>query len=76
MQSNISVSQSAVAGNMFIFNLTYIKHILEVEKMLPAHISYLEENYNAKKFICSGRNVGRRIEGDANCELFFQPLSH
>ena len=20
--------------------------------------------------------VGRRIEGDANCELFFQPLSH
>jgi hypothetical protein len=33
---------------MFIFNLTYIKPILEVEKMLPAHISYLEENYNAK----------------------------
>lgn len=30
---------------MFIFNLTYIKPILEVEKMLPAHISYLEENY-------------------------------
>ena len=24
---------------MFIFNLTYIKPILEVEKMLPAHIS-------------------------------------
>ena len=21
-------------------------------------------------------NVGRRIERDANCELFFQPLSH
>ena len=44
---------------MFIFNLTYIKPILEVEKMLPAHISYLEENYNAKKFICSGRKNPR-----------------
>ncbi len=44
---------------MFIFNLTYIKPILEVEKMLPAHISYLEENYNTKKFICSGRKVPR-----------------
>lgn len=44
---------------MFLFNLTYIKPILEVEKMLPAHISYLEENYNAKKFICSGRKNPR-----------------
>ena len=44
---------------MFIFNLTYIKPILEVEKMLPAHISYLEKNYNAKKFICSGRKNPR-----------------
>ena len=44
---------------MFIFNLTYIKSIMEVEKMLPAHISYLEENYNAKKFICSGRKNPR-----------------
>lgn len=44
---------------MFIFNLTYIKPILEVEKMLPAHISFLEEYYNTKKFICSGRKNPR-----------------
>lgn len=44
---------------MFIFNLTYIKPILEVEKRLQAHISYLEENYSRKKFICSGRKVPR-----------------
>lgn len=30
---------------MFIFNLTYIKPILEVEKMLPAHITYLIVNH-------------------------------
>ena len=51
---------------MFIFNLTYIKPILEVEKMLPAHISYLEENYNTKKFICSGRK-NPRIGGIILC---------
>ena len=44
---------------MIIFNLTYVKPIQEVEKMLPAHISYLEENYSIKKFICSGRKVPR-----------------
>ena len=27
---------------MFIFNLTYIKPILEVERVLPEHIRYLE----------------------------------
>lgn len=44
---------------MFIFNLTYIKPISEVEKFLPAHISYLEEHYRTRKFICSGRKVPR-----------------
>lgn len=44
---------------MFIFNLTYVKPISEVEKILPAHINYLEEYYDAKKFICSGRKNPR-----------------
>lgn len=44
---------------MFIFNLTYVKPISEVEKFLPAHIDYLEEHYNAKRFICSGRKNPR-----------------
>ncbi len=44
---------------MFIFNLTYVKPISEVEKFLPAHINYLEEHYNSKDFICSGRKVPR-----------------
>lgn len=44
---------------MFIFNLTYIQPITEVEKFLAEHICYLEKNYQANKFICSGRKVPR-----------------
>ncbi|MDE6232210.1 MAG: YciI family protein [Lachnospiraceae bacterium] len=44
---------------MFIFNLTYVKPIMDVEKFLQAHICYLEEQYSAKKFICSGRKIPR-----------------
>lgn len=44
---------------MFIFNLTYVKPISEVEKYLPEHINYLDKYYNSKKFICSGRKIPR-----------------
>ncbi|WP_294833567.1 YciI family protein [uncultured Gilliamella sp.] len=44
---------------MFIFTLTYIKPINEVEKFLQQHIDYLEENYRLGHFIASGRKVPR-----------------
>ena len=44
---------------MFILNLTYVKPISEVEAFLSAHNAYLDANYRAKKFICSGRKVPR-----------------
>lgn len=44
---------------MFIFNLTYVKPISEVEKFLQEHIEYLDEYYKTKKFICSGRKIPR-----------------
>lgn len=44
---------------MFILNLTYEKPITEVEKFLPEHIDYLNQNYEAKNFICSGRKIPR-----------------
>ena len=44
---------------MFIFNLTYVKPISDVEQFLPEHIQYLEKYYTGKKFICSGRKVPR-----------------
>lgn len=44
---------------MFIFNLTYVKSLSEVERLLPAHIQFLEEHYKNNLFICSGRKVPR-----------------
>lgn len=44
---------------MFLFLLTYIKPLPEVEKLLPAHIRYLDAQYRAGHFLCSGRKVPR-----------------
>ena len=44
---------------MFIFSLTYVKPISEVERFLPAHIQFLDEHYKKRLFICSGRKVPR-----------------
>lgn len=35
---------------MFIFSLTYVKPLSEVERFLPEHIQFLDEHY---KSICS-----------------------
>ncbi|MFT8312105.1 MAG: YciI family protein [Sporolactobacillus sp.] len=44
---------------MIISILTYVKPIQEVEKYLPLHNSYLDNYYNEKKFIASGRRNPR-----------------
>ncbi|PIT18298.1 GTP cyclohydrolase [Snodgrassella alvi] len=44
---------------MFIFKLTYLQSIEEVEKYLPAHLAYLQEYYDTGYFIASGRQVPR-----------------
>ena len=44
---------------MFIFSITYLKPISEVEKYLPQHIDYLENYYQSGHFIASGRKVPR-----------------
>ena len=44
---------------MFIFSLTYLKPINEVEKYLPQHIDYLERYYQSGHLIASGRKVPR-----------------
>lgn len=50
---------------MFIFSLTYLKSISEVEKYLPQHIDYLERHYQSGHFIASGRKVPRTGGGDS-----------
>lgn len=45
---------------MFIFSLTYVKPLSEVERLLPAHIQFLDEHYKKHLFMCSGRKIPRR----------------
>ena len=44
---------------MFLFLLTYIKPLPEVERFLPEHIRYLDRQYRAGRFLCSGRKIPR-----------------
>ncbi len=44
---------------MFIFSLTYVKPLPDVERFLPAHIEFLDEHYKKHLFMCSGRKVPR-----------------
>lgn len=44
---------------MFIFSLTYVRPLSEVERFLPAHIRFLDEYYEKHLFMCSGRKVPR-----------------
>lgn len=44
---------------MFIFKLTYLQPIAEIEKHLPDHLIYLQKYYDNGNFIASGRRVPR-----------------
>ena len=44
---------------MFLFDLTYVKPLEEVERLLPEHIRFLDAHYAAGEFLCSGRKVPR-----------------
>ncbi|UJF35452.1 YciI family protein [Paenibacillus hexagrammi] len=44
---------------MFLVMLTYKVPIEEVERHLESHGTYLDQQYAAKRFICSGRKVPR-----------------
>lgn len=44
---------------MFIFSLTYVKPLSEVEHFLSAHIQFLDEHYKKHLFMCSGRKIPR-----------------
>lgn len=44
---------------MFIISLTYKMPLDEVDKHLPAHVSFLNDQYASGHFIASGRKVPR-----------------
>ena len=44
---------------MFIVLLTYVKPLAEVDRLMGAHMKFLREQYAARTFIASGRQVPR-----------------
>lgn len=44
---------------MYLLNLTYVKPMDDVEKILPQHLQYLEKYYENGTFIVSGRKNPR-----------------
>ena len=44
---------------MYIILLNYIKPVIEVDAVIPAHIEYLDRYYQLDKFILSGRKRPR-----------------
>lgn len=44
---------------MFIVSLTYIKPLEDVDRFIPEHVEYLDEQYRLGHFQLSGRKVPR-----------------
>lgn len=44
---------------MFVVTLTYVKDLESVDRLIPAHIEWLERQYSAGVFLASGRRVPR-----------------
>lgn len=44
---------------LFVVILRYIRPIAEIEAKIAEHNLFLEEHYNAGRFICSGRQIPR-----------------
>jgi len=45
---------------MFIISLEYTRPIAEVDRILPAHVEYLNKYYKEGVFLLSGRKVPRK----------------
>lgn len=48
---------------MFIANLKYKKSIKEVNKVLEAHLEYLDKYFEKRKFICTGKKSFPELGG-------------
>ena len=48
---------------MFIANLKYKKSIKEVNKVLEAHLEYLDKYFETGKFICTGKKSFPELGG-------------
>ena len=44
---------------MFVLLLTYIRPLDEVDALMRAHVAWLNEHYDAGRFVVSGRTIPR-----------------
>jgi uncharacterized protein YciI len=44
---------------MFVLLLTYIKPLPEVDALMRRHVAWLDEHYEAGRFLVSGRRIPR-----------------
>ncbi|WP_394939662.1 YciI family protein [Psychromicrobium sp. YIM B11713] len=44
---------------MFIVSLSYLVELEQVDRFIPAHLEWLEQNYTDGVFLASGRKVPR-----------------
>ena len=44
---------------MFVLLLTYLKPLEEVDALMREHVAWLDEHYDAGRFVVSGRRVPR-----------------
>lgn len=44
---------------MFVLLLSYVKPLEEVDALMRAHMAWLDEHYDAGRFVVSGRQVPR-----------------
>jgi uncharacterized protein YciI len=44
---------------MFVLLLTYIKPLPEVDSLMREHVAWLDEQYDAGRFVVSGRRIPR-----------------
>lgn len=45
---------------MFIVTLTYLRPLAELDALMPQHVAWLKEHYDAGLFIASGRQKPRK----------------
>ena len=44
---------------MFVLLLTYVKPLAEVDALMREHVAWLDEHYDAGRFLVSGRQIPR-----------------
>jgi uncharacterized protein YciI len=44
---------------VFLLLLTYVKPLAEVDALMPDHMAWLNEQYDAGRFLVSGRRIPR-----------------